>query len=154
MKTETIIVEKSFSLRPNYQLEEILEYFEKLNRLIRQKNNLPNNKSILWGKIENGKVRIGYIRNPRATNKGLHDDVKLEYDITTNKSIFQFVILDAINEWGLDEQVLVYGAPENDKSAGLEFTLDEVKYHYVIYIEIAIKKKMIDEKRRMINDKL
>ena len=140
MKKVQIIIEKAFVLNPVYQLEEILKCFEKLNQLIRQKNNLPDDKIILWGKIDNGKIRIGYNGNPDSVNRGMHCNVLLEYDINTNKAIFQFVVFDAINEWGLYEQAPVYGAPEEDQGAGFKFTLEETEYHYVVYIESSLKK--------------
>jgi hypothetical protein len=147
MEKKDVIIERAFILKPPYQLEEISKCFEKLNKLIRQKNNLSTDTEVLWIKSEGSKNRIGYKRNPESINKGLHYDVLLEHDITTNKAAFLLVIYDAILEWGLAEDVSVYGAPEEDRSAGFIFTLENREYHYIVYIEIAIKKAYIERFR-------
>lgn len=133
MSTQIINLEKIFVLQTEFQLEEMLECLEKINQLIRQKNNLPSDKVILWAKDHNGKVRVGYNRNPNPVNEGMHTDIILNYDLTTNKSVFQLVVFDAINEWGLYDDMPVYGAPEENKDSGFKFTLNDVEYHYIIF---------------------
>lgn len=133
METKVINLERAFIMRPPHQLQELLFCLEKVNQLIREKNNLADNIKVLWAKNDGGKIRVGYNKNPKTENPGMHSNVILEYDITTNKAIFQFVVFDAINEWGLYNQISIYGAPEENKQAGLKFVLDETEYDYIAY---------------------
>jgi len=125
-------IEHIFQISVEEQLPIIEELLGKLNKVIKLKNNIEND--VLWVKIESGLIKLGYSKNPKDTEGlGFHNDLTLKYDNATNSAIMQLVIFDGYNSWGCYNQILCFGATEENDDSGFEFELEGKKYRYLIW---------------------
>jgi hypothetical protein len=129
---KTIDLEPYFrsAIRKEILLNEINACLKNLNSLIEKKNGV---KDVFYAKIESGSVKVGYKSNPQTTDRGFHNDLKLEFGKVDNIAIFGFIIFDGCKEWGCYEDVPMYGAPEENRDSYFDFTLDETKYRYQLF---------------------
>ena len=118
-----IDLEKSFIMYTSDQVAELQKCFNNLNNLIKTKNSIK--KDVLWVKVDEGEVRVGYEQNPKSNMSGMHQDVRLEHDMITNIAALQFVIFEALRDWNLYEDVPMKGAPEEGKDSYFVYTFND-----------------------------
>lgn len=129
-------LEKNFSLPAMQQLPALQTCIERINQLVRTKNNLDADQNPFYVKVEDGFIKMGYTNNPDADMKGFNNHHSFCYDTLTNMAAFGFVIFDGCREWNLYKEIKMYGAPEEGSDAGFRIPLNDVTYAYRIYTDM------------------